>query len=51
LDLTGDGKRFMIVPPNQGMQTKSTPLTVVLNKRTEKIRENMELSTGDRPGS
>lgn len=31
-DVTDDGKRFMmIVPPNQGMQTASTPITVVLN--------------------
>ncbi|MCU1339046.1 MAG: hypothetical protein JWO19_4627 [Bryobacterales bacterium] len=31
-DVTGDGKRFMmIVAPNQGMQTASTPITVVLN--------------------
>ncbi len=31
-DVTGDGKRFMmIVPPNQGMQTSPTPITVVLN--------------------
>jgi eukaryotic-like serine/threonine-protein kinase len=31
-DVTGDGKRFMmIVPPNQGVQTAPTPITVVLN--------------------
>jgi Tol biopolymer transport system component len=31
-DVTGDGKRFMmIVPPNQGQQTAPTPITVVLN--------------------
>jgi serine/threonine protein kinase len=31
-DVTGDGKRFMmIVPPNQGMQIAPTPITVVLN--------------------
>ena len=31
-DVTGDGKRFMIiVPPNQGTQTAPTPITVVLN--------------------
>ena len=31
-DVTGDGKRFMmIVPPSQGMQAAPTPITVVLN--------------------
>jgi hypothetical protein len=31
-DVTADGKRFMmIVPPNQGVQTTPTPITVVLN--------------------
>jgi eukaryotic-like serine/threonine-protein kinase len=31
-DVTGDGKRFItIVPPNQGIQTAPTPITVVLN--------------------
>ena len=31
-DITGDGKRFMmIVPPNQGAQASATPITVVLN--------------------
>ena len=35
-DVTGDGKRFlMIVPPNQGMQTAPTPITVVLNWQAE----------------
>jgi len=31
-DVTGDGKRFiMIVPPSQGTPTTTTPITVVLN--------------------
>ena len=31
-DVTGDGKRFMmIVPPSQGTPTTATPITVVLN--------------------
>jgi Tol biopolymer transport system component len=31
-DVTGDGKQFMIiVPPGEGQQTVSTPITVVLN--------------------
>jgi serine/threonine protein kinase len=35
-DVTGDGKRFMmIVPPNQGRQTAATPITVVLNWQAE----------------
>jgi hypothetical protein len=31
-DVSSDGKQFMmLVPPNQGQQTGSTPITVVLN--------------------